>query len=209
MLSIGGRITLIKSSLANLHLYYMSLFPMPKGVIEKINKITRQFLWCGCEEKRSLSLVSWDIVQLPKAIGGLSIGNILHKNLAILYKWIWRFFQDPFPLRCQVIRTKYKYTPYFSISDLEIPRSGGPWRRICAAIFNHANAKLVMIHGMWKNIGNGTNTLFWHDLWFYSQPLKRSILDFSQSQLTQCDSCITWFLGGFQQGVQFYLAEGS
>lgn len=45
LLSIGGRLTLIKSSLSNLPLYFMSLFPIPQGVIEKFNKIQRNFLW--------------------------------------------------------------------------------------------------------------------------------------------------------------------
>lgn len=45
LLSIAGQLTLIKASLSSLLLYFMSLFPMPKGVIDKINKIQRQFLW--------------------------------------------------------------------------------------------------------------------------------------------------------------------
>lgn len=52
LLSIGGRITLIKSSLTSLPLYYMSLFHMPKGVVNEINKIIRAFLWCGSPEKK-------------------------------------------------------------------------------------------------------------------------------------------------------------
>lgn len=38
LLSIGGRATLIEASLPNLLLYYMSLFPVPKGVIDKTDK---------------------------------------------------------------------------------------------------------------------------------------------------------------------------
>lgn len=86
MLSIGGRITLIKSSLSNLPLYFMSLFPIPKKVIEKINKITRAFLWSGDSEKKAISLVAWKSIQLPKSMGGLGIGNMLHRNLAMLSK---------------------------------------------------------------------------------------------------------------------------
>lgn len=60
MLSIGGRITLIKSSLTNLPVYFMSIFPIPKGVIEKINKIIRAFLWSGDSKKKAISLVAWN-----------------------------------------------------------------------------------------------------------------------------------------------------
>lgn len=99
----------------------MLLFPMPKGVIEKINKITRQFLWSGSMEKRSLALVSWDVVQLPKVMGGLSIGNIFHKNIAMLSKWIWRLLKDPSHLWCKLICDKYKYPALISILDLKVP----------------------------------------------------------------------------------------
>lgn len=51
MLLIGGRITLIKSSLSSLPLYFMSIFPIPKGVVETINKVIRQFLWTGSSKK--------------------------------------------------------------------------------------------------------------------------------------------------------------
>lgn len=172
LLSIGGRLTLIKASLSNLPLYFMSIFPMPKGVIEKINKIIRAFLWHGEAEKKGIPMVSWDVVQLPKSMGGLSIGNILHKNLALLFKWIWRYFNDPSPLWCKVIREKYKYSPSLTILDLNIPKSGGPWRLICAAILRHAEAKALAFHGVRKSIGNGSDSLFWHDIWICDSPLK-------------------------------------
>lgn len=105
-LSIGGRLTLIKSSLTSLPLYFITLFPVPAGVVQKIVKLTRQFLWAGNAEKKALPLVAWDVIQLPKNLGGLSIGNIKHKNLALLFKWLWRFFEEPSLLWCQVIRAK-------------------------------------------------------------------------------------------------------
>ncbi|GJU02889.1 hypothetical protein Tco_1113227 [Tanacetum coccineum] len=40
-LSIGGRLTLIKSVLSSLPLYYMSSFKVPKGVLSKMESIRR------------------------------------------------------------------------------------------------------------------------------------------------------------------------
>lgn len=54
-LSIGGRLTLIKASISSLPLYYMSLFPMPKGIIAKIVRLQRQFFWSGTKEKKPYS----------------------------------------------------------------------------------------------------------------------------------------------------------
>lgn len=48
-LSFGGRITLIKASLANLPIYFMSLF---KCLMEDIEKLQRYFLWHGREKKK-------------------------------------------------------------------------------------------------------------------------------------------------------------
>jgi hypothetical protein len=44
-LSKGGRVTLIKSTLFNLPMYFLSLFPIPATVANCIEKIQRNFLW--------------------------------------------------------------------------------------------------------------------------------------------------------------------
>ncbi|XP_010678560.1 uncharacterized protein LOC104894092 [Beta vulgaris subsp. vulgaris] len=56
--------------------------------------------------------------------------------------------------------------------DLKVPKTGRPWRSICAAILNHADAKALAIHGVRKSVGNGANSLFWHDPWVCNIPLK-------------------------------------
>lgn len=56
LLLIEGRLTLIKASLASLPIYYMSLLPIPKGVVGKIVKLQRRFLWAGSLEKKPFLL---------------------------------------------------------------------------------------------------------------------------------------------------------
>ena len=46
-LSKGGRLTLIKSTLSNLPIYFLSLFPIPVSMAKCIEKIQRDFLWKG------------------------------------------------------------------------------------------------------------------------------------------------------------------
>jgi hypothetical protein len=46
-LSKGGRVTLIKSTLSNLSMYILSLFPIPAIVANCIEKLQRDFLWGG------------------------------------------------------------------------------------------------------------------------------------------------------------------
>lgn len=137
LLSLGGRLTLLKASLANLPLYYLSIFPIPKGVTEKIVRIQRQFLWCGSLGQKFLAPVSWDSIKHPKAMGGLGVGDIQHKNLGLLCKWLWRLLNDNQSLWCGLVRNKYNYGPSFTLGDIAKPSKGGTWRGICAALLNN------------------------------------------------------------------------
>ena len=172
LLSIGGRLTLIKASLSSLPIYYMSLFPIPKGVAQKIIAIQRQFLWRGCNGKQGFPLVSWKTLELPKPLGGLNIGNIHHRNMGLMFKWIFRFFSESNSLWQEVIKAKYAYGPGLTIAELPAPSQGGPWRAIVSTITQHPITSSWLRTKVRKKIGNGESTLFWHDIWVGDQPLK-------------------------------------
>ena len=72
-LSKGGRITLLKSTLASLPIYYLSLFTIPKHVAARIEKLQRNFLWGGLGDEFKHHLLSWDTVCSPLAQGGLGV----------------------------------------------------------------------------------------------------------------------------------------
>ena len=61
-ISKGGRITLIRSTLSSLPIYYLSLFRMPQKVCARLERIQRQFLWGGSVPKKKISLVRWATV---------------------------------------------------------------------------------------------------------------------------------------------------
>lgn len=90
----GGKLTLINSSLANLPIYFMSLFRMPLAVAKRIEKIQRQFFWGDTVEKKRLHLIKWEMIAKKKEYGGLGIKNLMVQNLALLAKWWWRFNQE-------------------------------------------------------------------------------------------------------------------
>jgi hypothetical protein len=50
-LSKGGRVTLIKSALSNFSAYFMSLFPLPAGVANCIEKVEISYGWAWFFEK--------------------------------------------------------------------------------------------------------------------------------------------------------------
>lgn len=59
-ISLGGRITLFNSALANIPIYYISLFKMPVKVMKVLEKSQRDFLWEGGREKKS-HLIKWEV----------------------------------------------------------------------------------------------------------------------------------------------------
>jgi hypothetical protein len=49
--SKGGRLTLIKSTLSNLPMYYLSLFSIPIVVAKQLEVLQRDFLWGGINDE--------------------------------------------------------------------------------------------------------------------------------------------------------------
>ncbi|RVX00013.1 putative ribonuclease H protein [Vitis vinifera] len=90
-LSLGGRITLIQSSLSHVPSYFLSLFKIPVSIASKIEKLQRDFLWFGTGEGKKDHLIRWDVVCRPKELGGLGFGKISLRNIVLLRKWLWRF----------------------------------------------------------------------------------------------------------------------
>ena len=85
----GGSVTLIKSTLANLPTYYLSLFPLLVSVAKRIEKLQCNFLWGGIGKEFKYHLMKWSMVCTSIKEGGLGIRNLLVFNRALLGKWLW------------------------------------------------------------------------------------------------------------------------
>jgi zinc-binding in reverse transcriptase len=90
-LTRAGRTVLFNSVLNAIPLHYMQAFLLPKWVINRINRITRRFIWKGNENtySRGDCLVAWPKLTLPKIHGGLGIMDLSLQNKTLLVKWIW------------------------------------------------------------------------------------------------------------------------
>ncbi|RVX06966.1 putative ribonuclease H protein [Vitis vinifera] len=106
-ISKGGRITLIRSTLANMPIYFMSMLSMPRKVRLRLERIQREFLWGGGALERKIHLVKWELVCLEKDNGGLGVKSLSILNKALLCKWSWRFAMEREAFWNQVIRGKY------------------------------------------------------------------------------------------------------
>ncbi|KAM2004953.1 hypothetical protein FF1_000090 [Malus domestica] len=165
-LSRGGRLTLIQAVLGSLPVYYMSLFKVPCGVIRKLEKLMNGFLWEGVGEGKKFHLVKWGDVCKSKEDGGLGLGNLRFRNVALLAKWLWRFPLEPNSLWHKVIRSKYGL--HANGWDANPPRRGSsrcPWSEISAGSPSFLpSCKFVL--------GNGERLRFWEDGWLEGGLLK-------------------------------------
>ncbi|RVX11017.1 putative ribonuclease H protein [Vitis vinifera] len=107
-ISKGGRITLIKSTLASMPIYHMSLFRMPKIVARRLEKVQRDFLWGGGNVERKAHLIKWEVICVDKNKGRIGLRKLVLLNKALLGKWIWRFACDKDNIWKQVITAKYR-----------------------------------------------------------------------------------------------------
>nr|GFB66027.1 RNA-directed DNA polymerase, eukaryota, reverse transcriptase zinc-binding domain protein [Tanacetum cinerariifolium] len=91
VLSAGGRLTLLKSVLGAVTLYYMSLFIAPMQVIKKLESIRCHF-FNGVEPSvRKMALFKWDNVLAAKEMGALGVLSFFTLNRVLVFKWVWRF----------------------------------------------------------------------------------------------------------------------
>ena len=94
MLSKGGKLTLLQSTLWSLLIYYLSLFTIPTSVASLLEQIMRDFLWSKQEGNNGFHCVCWDEICHPKEDGGLGIRPIRSMNKVLKTKWLWRFASE-------------------------------------------------------------------------------------------------------------------
>lgn len=158
-ISLGGRITLIKAVLSNVPVYYMSLFKMPIKVSWELKKCQRDFLWEGGRGKKD-HLVKWDNVCRPKEFGGLGIGHLNERNVAILGKWLWRFFNEVDSLWQSLIYNKYGMGPNgWDCSHRPSHSMSLIWRQVIK-IYPLFLSHIRLV------VDNGKTIKFWTDLWW-------------------------------------------
>nr|GEW06345.1 putative RNA-directed DNA polymerase, eukaryota, reverse transcriptase zinc-binding domain protein [Tanacetum cinerariifolium] len=79
-LSVGGRLTLIKSVLGAIPTYYMSLYKVPEGVLSHLESLRNSFFLGADVGERKITWVSWRKVMAYKQLGGLGIIKAIHGN---------------------------------------------------------------------------------------------------------------------------------
>ena len=154
-LSKGDRVTLIKSTLSNIPTYFLSLFPIPAFVANRIAKFQQNFLWGGLGDEPKFHLVKWVAVYAPLSPGGLGIRKVRLFNEALFGKWLERD-----ALWRHVIEVKYECIwGGWCTGPVSGPYGIGLWKNISRGwpFFKKKKKKNLF------DISDGSRVKFWQD----------------------------------------------
>ncbi|KAJ0589501.1 putative reverse transcriptase zinc-binding domain-containing protein [Helianthus annuus] len=171
LLSIGGRVVLIKSVLESLPSYYFSLYKAPKKVINDLESIIKRFLWGGSVEERKLHWVAWDKVTRPKKCGGLGLSKLQLVNTSLLSKWGWRYKTDMNCLWKEVIEALHSSRVGWECIPFKKSLSG-VWNNIAKNFINTKAGGKPLRNYLVGSVGDGKEIAFWLDTWLLNEPLK-------------------------------------
>ncbi|GJV02167.1 RNA-directed DNA polymerase, eukaryota, reverse transcriptase zinc-binding domain protein [Tanacetum coccineum] len=173
-LSIGGRLTLLKSVLGSIPIFHMSIFKIPLTVLRSLESIRCKF-FNGHELKSSKSSwVKWNSVLASKIKGGLGVSSLFALNRALMMKWFWRFHSHNDSLWSRVIKAIYGEDG--AVDKVYKSASRSCWRDILNEVRKLKVQGINMRDFMYIKVGNGVSTKFWDDVWIGSKALKLKIL---------------------------------
>ncbi|GJV09532.1 RNA-directed DNA polymerase, eukaryota, reverse transcriptase zinc-binding domain protein [Tanacetum coccineum] len=162
-LSIGGRLTLLKSVIGSLPIYHMSLFKVPTKVLLNMESIRCHF-FNGIEHKGKKPIwVKWNKVLASKEKGGLGVSSFYALNRALLFKWVWRFCTQQSALWTKIIKGIHG-------EDGKIGkhvRSHHPslWLDIVKEVQHIQRQGTDLMGFIHRKMGNGVDIRFWEDKW--------------------------------------------
>ena len=76
----------MKSVMSTIPNYVMQGAALPMHLCDKLDKVSRDFLWGSSQGKSKMHLVGWNKIIKSKEEGGLGIQATRAKNLALLAK---------------------------------------------------------------------------------------------------------------------------
>ncbi|GJT73883.1 auxin efflux carrier [Tanacetum coccineum] len=162
-LSIAGRLQLIHSVIASLHVYWASMFVLPSRVLLDIEQSMRGFLWCQGKMRKGKSKVAWEDVCLPKNEGGLGVKRLDIFNKALMSSHIWKLL-----IRKDSLWVKWIHTYKLRNRNFwDFPFRGSmtwAWRKIL-------QLRPVIREFIWYRLGNGHDISLWYDKWCSISPL--------------------------------------
>nr|GEU98327.1 RNA-directed DNA polymerase, eukaryota, reverse transcriptase zinc-binding domain protein [Tanacetum cinerariifolium] len=169
-LSIGGRLTLLKSVLGSMTIYNMSILKVPLGVLRTLELIRSHFFNGHALGSNKASWVSWKKVLSSKDKGGLGVSSLYALNRGLLFKWIWRFYTQDKSLWVRVIKAMYRDKGKI---DAEVKTgSRSCWLNIIHEAKILTQKGITLRDFMRIKPGNEENTSFWENCWIEGNSLR-------------------------------------
>ncbi|GKC12361.1 RNA-directed DNA polymerase, eukaryota, reverse transcriptase zinc-binding domain protein [Tanacetum coccineum] len=139
MLSSGGRLTLIKSVLGSLGIYYFSIFKVPEAVLKVLESLHALFFW-----------------------GTTGVGSLKSFNNSLLLKWRWRLLNNPSALWVKVLKSIHGNEDGIELKGCQ---TNGLWARIVGTIYHLNSSGYVPLNSLryltwdWRRPINGGRAL--------------------------------------------------
>nr|GFB03039.1 RNA-directed DNA polymerase, eukaryota [Tanacetum cinerariifolium] len=159
-LSIGGRLTLLKSVLGAVPLYTLSIYKAPVGVLHEMEMIRNKFFIGGDSLEKKMNWIAWNKVLASKKKGGLGVSSFHALNRALLLKWCGVF--SPMMAICAM---------YGSSPESHSTNISSIWCHILREIQSLTLKGFDFLSHCKIRVGNGHNTRFWLDKWVSDIPL--------------------------------------
>lgn len=123
-LSQGGKEVLLKSTAAAITVYAMSTFKLPKTLIRNISSLMANFWWGSDIGLRKTHWIAWDLLCLPKHLGGMGFKDLESFNQALLDKQGWRLINQPDSLMVRFLICEFGPETLFCVEEPNF------WKRI-------------------------------------------------------------------------------
>ncbi len=150
---------MVNSVLANLPLYFFSIFKAPLWVTRRIDTLRRAFFWNGGSAVLGgHCLVQWKIVCRNRKDGGLGVLDLQAMNLALLSKWWWRFFSDTSSQWGRLVKCLY-------YSRRRLLWEGTSFRPFSQWWQGVLRTREIFKCGVSFQIGDGRAVSFWSERW--------------------------------------------
>jgi hypothetical protein len=153
LLSIAGRVELVRSVILSMLTYSNSIYSWPVSLLKKIEKCIRNFIWSGDIEKRKLVTTSCKKICRPLSQGGLNLRSLTSLNKASNLKLCWSLMHSDSSwarlLRDRVFRQR-RVILYHVYSSL--------WSII------KDEYEVILYNAVWL-LGNAKDINFWSDSW--------------------------------------------
>ncbi|GJW23890.1 RNA-directed DNA polymerase, eukaryota, reverse transcriptase zinc-binding domain protein [Tanacetum coccineum] len=169
-LSIGGRLTLLKSVLGSMPIFHMSIFRVPLSVLCTLESIRSHFFKGQDLNSKKASWVNWKKVLAPKEKGGLGVSNLYALNRGLMFKWMCRFYTQNTSLWVRVIKAIHGDDG--KVGGYVKDGAKSCWLSIVNELNTLKNKGINLLDFLYVKLGNGDKTAFWEDRWIEGSALK-------------------------------------